>query len=489
MSSSRDPLSPAAEPSLASVTLTRRQALQAAAATLAAGGLFSSLAGCGGSGGSGGNDFKLRQVTGTVNVEELGGSAPWRTVSPYDEGGALTNGGFSVKASGEGAQLLTVVDADGEARGMTIALPGASTEVDAESTAMAAVFLTPGLASSNPDQAAALVTAIRGHTSFPDLAARARALLPTGSLTSFRDDAEAQSLLAEITEDLTNQLGPRGTNPSNPAIAFKASWGKGPGTVQQVAFENGSYRFVRLDEVKLNADKQRLGSPTEVKDTSGKKILAMPSVTMLSLGSLLTGTIGSPSTATGQTNLLQPLGGVRYKVYVSGPGTGLVGEQSQFPRSWSDVQESWQKTAINLVLMPIIDVVMGAVGASARVGAKILSAVGGVYSTYPTFLSGSAAYDAASSGDLKAMAAAFIDAIFAFVALGAFAVTVVVAGAALLGVTLGGGVVAAAVGLALGGVAALMSGINMAATARKILTYPSVESVELPLSSAEVIVR
>ncbi len=458
---------------------TRRDLLRLSGLSLAGIATFS-LAGCGGGGGFGGAavEIPLRAVSGSVNVAELGGTSH-RVLSVHDEtGGAVSaKGTFRASVSAIGAQLLLVADGAGALRGLGMARPGQSITVDAASTAAAMVLMMPGLTSSDLVEAADRLARIQSHASFPTLAARVRALLRTGGLASVAADTEAETLKETIATDVYLTLGGRGTTPSNEAIAFKGEWGKGPAASQELKLEHNGYRYVRLDVVKLDKDGANLKQEV-LRDTAGAPITAMTGTNFRSFGSILAGSTFTPTQSSARMDLTDPAGCTRIKVYVSGPG-GRRGAEN-FPLSNSELRECYGKTALMLAVMPILDLVTGGAGA-AGAGGKAFEKIAALYGSIGGNLSMQNFIAACLTGDARSIAGALLD-----VSVAAFGATVGIL--AILGVASATAGPAATAALVLSLLSLPITARNFYLTAQALLKVPSTQSIELAVSSGNVII-
>lgn len=151
----------------------RREFLQG----LSAAAITAWLTGCGGGGerdsfggsapgqGSSLADAPRGRVTGTVNTSQVGGTSP-QVFSVFDGMVPTTGGSFSLNVSEDRAQALLVLDAIQKLRGLTINLPGQSPTVDARSTAVAIIFLTPGISTTDVETARLRLQAIQAAAGF-----------------------------------------------------------------------------------------------------------------------------------------------------------------------------------------------------------------------------------------------------------------------------------------------------------------------------------
>ncbi len=462
---------------------SRRQTLKmaaAAAATLS--GVAQFLAGCGGGGGGGGSQggqppVTLRQQSGGVNRAEIGGTN-LKVASMYADP-AAAEGGFSVPVSGEGAQLLLVQDASGAPRGLAITQPGnGPLQIDATTTATALAFLSPGICSSRLTDANEVLSQITSHDQFPTLVARAKALLPTAGLAGLRDDTLAQTSIEAIITSISEANATRGTGPNNSLINFRGRFGGGPDNAKQVLLENGSFRFVSIHEAKLDSQ-GRVVAHGQMRDAKGVPIKAMMSSNGVTLGNIVTGSVGAPSNLTAVTNLVDSANTARLKIFVSGPGV-LFPLSETLPFEDADVGEADWKTYGALVLLPVIDILAGAAGKIVNGFEEIGKVMTALFAAAPAGTVGAA--QTASSWLEKGLSAEFGAALLDFF-LGAVALG---AGLAAIFVSTPFVLVLAAI---LAGIAAVMGAANLAGITAALLRYPRHQSIELDLATGGVIVK
>ena len=134
--------------------VNRRAYLQ----SLSAAAIGTWLAGCGGGGAA--PAAQVEGVTGSLNVSQIGGSQ-LKVFSVFDGLAEVVNGSFTTKVSEDMLQTLLVSDGNEKLRAMTIHISGKPLEVDASSTAVAIVFLTPGISTLDKTAGAARVLVIQ----------------------------------------------------------------------------------------------------------------------------------------------------------------------------------------------------------------------------------------------------------------------------------------------------------------------------------------
>lgn len=132
--------------------LRRRDFLRtlASGAMLLAGGNM--LAGCGGGGGSVGG--RTTTVTGTVNMSQIGGSGLAIQTAIEANAPVSAQGTFSTQTSASASHLIFVTDGASKVRAVGIANPltAQTMPLDATSTALVLVMITPGILTFDPTQ-------------------------------------------------------------------------------------------------------------------------------------------------------------------------------------------------------------------------------------------------------------------------------------------------------------------------------------------------
>ncbi len=278
----------------------------------------------------------------------------------------VTGTTFETSVSNVGTQLLFVSDQAGETRGLALSLPEAQVTarqalvVDAESTALGLLFLSPGIAAPDPDLAADRIAELKTYPAFVDLVAYLRENLPVDSL---------EDLLAEGTDPLTelvNDVAMEWVANHPPVSAAEAAardlregqfvepFGETGGVTGaclekedtwptvQTRLSNSGWRFV---------DVRR-------RDVGGgwhDVAVFWQGASGLSFGSVYTGTITTPSTLDDEIDFE---GLARSEYFIRGPG--FARSDTVVPLDIpGDPLAPWMGTCLIYVIMPAICVIGG----------------------------------------------------------------------------------------------------------------------------------
>ena len=503
--------------------MQRRDFLRAAsggALAVTAGGLMSNLAGCGGGGGSsiasgfGGASSGTRSlvatqsVAGTVNTGQIGG-ANLQVVSAHQaNSSADAKGAFTTTVSAEGAQLLSVKDGSGRLRALGVSLPNSGAlSLDATSTALALVLLTPGILAVEPAEAARRSAQIKGLTAFGPLLAFLTAQLNSSSFDELKGNATLESLkTAAITEWMDKfkplivpaALGGRNVTPNTIKSHFTASWvdPSGKNTAPDVNLSNSGSRFVRVDLIGVDTSGKRVTSqipaigPAPLSPGKGytgpsTPLAAMGGVTAPSWGSLFVTSSQGATTTTNHVTLTTPPGLVALDYYISGIGHQAGSDVP--PYALPNLREDELKTIIYYLLFPFIDFVTGAVsgigslfkilhiGAVSQESFEFLDKI---YAKIPPTVSLSSFQLNVEYGQTAQAAAALLDVCAAIISIVVLAVASALStvAATLLGAVLTG----FGIGFSLG---------TLYPAIRSWESYPATAKLELPVSTLGVTVR
>lgn len=463
-------------------TSSRRDLLRlslSALALVSGAGVITTLAGCGG-GGSDSSPTDLTRIAGSIAPSELGGTG-LRVLSASDETPAAGTGEFNLLTQRSRAQLVMVEDPDEILRGLAISVPGQALKINARSTAIATIFLTPGIGSVDSNEAASAVAQIQASPRFAEYVKAVAAILPAGGVAALRSNANVETIKAAIIASFggATAMG-RGVTPNAPTIRFTSAWGKGPTTLQTIDVTNGGTRFVRLDVVKLKGENTPLASSI-ARDAADKPVTALSGATGRSLTSMLRGTDGQPTSSSIRVNLLQPEGVGRVKIYVSSLGTSTNSERGQqpFALGFSELMEPVGWTLLLNFLLPILDLGFSVAGLG-KVGSEAFGLVADLYSAVAPINNGKAVFDAWESGD----SAAIQDAVFEYVT------TALPVAEAVLKKRYGNRIRNIGILNKLVGYLSLpYTAANLFQAIATISTFPSTQSVELRVSDVEVTVK
>ncbi len=346
------------------------------------------LAACSGGGGGGGSTAPAAttaQAKGSVNAGEIGGTGLVVLSAQQATTASVQSSGFTTTVSTQGPQLLFLQDSAGKIRGVTLSLPSSQAApsimtADAASTALALLFLSPGVTTSNSAQAKQVVAALPQMTSFASFLAFLKANLPTRALDELVQDATYGTLLtACLTEwpgvaatlppvpvasvgPLAFAVDPKVTPPSTGGLPQAGGVSITAGSSTQsakdipVTIQNFGWRYVKVYKVAYDSNGTFLAAEP-LADQEG--------ATALSAGAFLTNTVGSPSSSTNKADFSNNVAKIQY--WVVGPGFGpcaqcpVAAESGHGPEGIGNGADQglWFKSVFVYVSLPVISTLTG----------------------------------------------------------------------------------------------------------------------------------
>ena len=334
--------------------------------------------GAGPTGGSGTPALSTR-VTGTLNTEQIGGSA-LRVLSILDGFTPVNAGAFSTSVSADRAQALLVLDGQDKLRAMTINLPGQSPGVDATSTALAILFLTPGIGSTRPELAPTRLSLIRSAPGFPAFVQVLQAAMLSQDLVMALQAPAVKAARDLVVEQVLAQLPGLGTG-VQPRTTGEETQIQSDGyvlatkddssTESSLVFNlsNEGFRFVKIvREDHFNATQQTV-TPVLRGSASGSSVMAGRGG--FSLGSILSGITGGgwiPPGGAGDTLSQAQHQSDRIVYWVSGVGNPFhAGEAEDVPAHISAAFESLGYADVAMTfffyfLLPVVEPILYAHG-------------------------------------------------------------------------------------------------------------------------------
>ena len=345
------------------------------------------VAGCGGgggppppAGGSGGATVQTTSAAGTASVVEISDRPLTIRSAWQDQVPVGTDGTYSTVVSTEGAQLLIATDDRGLARGLTVSCPAVGAretptpQVDVESTAVALVFLSPGILTTTPSEAQQRLSDIRNLSSFPALVSFLDARLHDQALAQLAEGAEGDALVRR-TEECVNEWF-LGTNPTR-SRSVLTSGGKADFLVEvkdetdaskvRLDLVNYAWRYVNVFRRELAVD----GSEKQVVSLADG-LASMGGAIGASWGSLLTWTIGNPTRKSDQIDLRSGnVAGVEY--WIRGPGWSSEADVAPDSLPGTDL-DAWGMTIVGYLVLPFVDVLLGASSALSASGELVKAA-------------------------------------------------------------------------------------------------------------------
>jgi len=275
------------------------------------------------------------------------------------------NGDFSTASLRDAAHLLFVEDSAGAVRGITMATRGGGVQqgqplaVDAASTAMSLLMLTPGIATSEPGEASARAAELGALPAFATLSGLLGSRLPTAPVPDVVAQPDvSDALMACVNAWLATRAVPRGRGVStgSPRGDFGVWVASQTPPHVTLSLKNAGWRYLSIARRDLRADGSLRGAATDLTGDWGHFV--EPCVAY-SLGSIFTGTALAPSE---HSNLVQFGDVATYQYWARGPGWAAGGDPppSDLP---ADSHDTWGVSIFHQVVFPFIDVVTGLVGA------------------------------------------------------------------------------------------------------------------------------
>ncbi len=430
---------------------------------------------------SGGAGGPTSPVGARVDLSQIGGNSLSILAGLRSPANVAQDGSVTVTTSDTLAQVLFVMDGNRALRGLALKLPGQGLAVDAASTALALVFLVPGIATGDAALAAERVRLLQQAPSFSLLVQRLRDLLPTNTITAILP--QLQPLVEAVTREAAG-VSPK-VEPFTPVQAKSDRPGGiflEPGSELNNA--NGSFKINNLSGRYVSVVRQVITVRNQSAGAFRTNLIGTPlagavssvgPINLYSIGNFLTGQTLTASSARDDFPLTQhnpPLDRAVY--FVRGLGTLTHPDNAELPADvTSDLFDNRTDlaTVVLSVLMPILEPVLATVKFAALAPEDILNAVGGGVTV--AGLSGLQA--SANSGDRDNLKSALLDTFVTFVTN-----PVVVEGLAAL---VGGGTVTAEllVETVITPFLLCLSAANFLITAIDIVQRPRYVAIEAPL--------
>ncbi len=345
--------------------------------------LLSLLGGCSGGGSGGGGSSApaatTAQANSSVNQGVIGGTGLSVLSAQQATSSAVQNGTFTTTVSTQGPQLLFVHDSDGKIRGLTISLPSGQAvpsimAADATSTALALLFLSPGVTTSNNAQAQQIFAALQQMTSFAPFLTFLQTNLPTRSLDDLVQDATYPPLLtacltewpgvaaalppipvASVSSGAAFAVDPIVTPPSTPpaqqtgGVVLTVPTGFTGASDLKATLSNYALRSVMVYEV-LDV----LGDGTSLTPVTNFRLDGAKSLKFFSFAS------GTPTPHTLGTNFSNPNSKLQY--YIVGVGLGTSTATLPGAAQYNPIDEIYGVVNDNLqyLVLPTLDFATGA---------------------------------------------------------------------------------------------------------------------------------
>lgn len=288
-----------------------------------------------------------------INTSEIGGEDLY-LISSRDNDSPLNKDSFYTVTSREGEQLLLVTDNMNELRGLTLSTPSSNGadafEIDAQSTAISLIFISPGISTVDPDEAKTNIANIKILASYNKFATYLKDNLHDKSLNSLVNNEMYDSLLSDCVEEYYQKytVAKKGLAISKSEYLNEISFDKLSTSLLQL--KNYGYRFVNVVERDIDANMN------EIKVTN--VVPAMKGAVPLSWGSLFTLSTLDPSVE--NIDYKPSTNSSMSEIWVAGPGFKHRKSSIQIaPPSIVNIGEPWTETIVYYVIFPFIDLFAG----------------------------------------------------------------------------------------------------------------------------------
>jgi hypothetical protein len=444
---------------------------------LSGGAAVFALTGCsGGQSSSKPSQLQTRAVEVSVDRSQIGGSG-LAVQSLFDPDVLLNEAAARVKVAGDVPQLLVVTDSAGKVRvaGVTNPQQGNSVLLNATSTAVALVFVTIGILSNVPSEAAQRTQQIQGLGSFSSIVTYLTNNLFNTSLQDIRNLPALNNLIGAAIKEwqalyggqplIPNTKLQRAGEPRDSVARFEAAY---DGTPQSgnIKLQNGAFRYVNVVRQDLDSAGNELRAPRLV-------TTAMEGAAGASIGTIFHSGFLKATERKDNFSPAAQQATVRY--WVRGPGLGrssLIVPPSVAATSLSD--DAWISTLIYYFFFPLIDG-LSTIKNIARffVSDATINRSLAVLSSSPD---ATAALEAISKGDVEAAKTPIINLLTTFLPFffAAIQSTPILTG-------LGGQ--AGRFARTITALLVLFGSINLLFAVNGLIEYPNVTAVDLPIAA------
>ena len=284
-----------------------------------------------------------------INTTEIGGES-LKLKSFRDDDSPLYNGEFNTVVSKEGEQLLTIFDENNKLRALTLSTPNSASsnvmQIDAHATSVTVVFISPGILSTNSNEAKNVINNIEKLTSFSPLELYLKNNLKSKSLNDLISTPSYDSLLNHCVVEyyqkyiLSDNVSTKGLQVSKNLITLNQI------SQKKVELKNEGYRFVSVVERDIKNDHSLLNQKIHLPEMKG----AIP----WGWGSLFTKTMLDPTVDTIDYLPLENSSTSEFWIFGLGRKT-----KEEVPDSILALEIPWAETIGYYGAFPILDLVSG----------------------------------------------------------------------------------------------------------------------------------
>jgi hypothetical protein len=302
------------------------------------------------------SDPKSTIATTTVNSNEIGGAGV-RLVSCFEDGGIGTGDTLAVRVSREGNQLLLAFDGLDSLRALTLSSPqdgeARVLSVDAQNTALALVFMSPGISTTDSSQFQTTISDIASLPSFALLEDFLVQRLYSMPLSQAIGDSLCDSLLADCLLEFASLHPVRFGQAQFEAVReernhFELVHTEYPNGHVYLQMRNKSWRYANVVRRDLAYNGTWLGNTTLVDQMGG----AIP----YSWGCIFTWSCFDPTDAEDDFYFSSDVGSSDLWVI----STGWPPSSDVPPPDIQAMEAPWLPSIFHYVALPFIDLFTGA---------------------------------------------------------------------------------------------------------------------------------
>ena len=282
----------------------------------------------------------------SINTNEIGGTNLF-LVSAQDQKSELSKGEFNTVVSKIGEQFLVVKDENDKVRALTLSTPNSNStiimNVNATSTATTLIFLSPGIITLDPNEAAITIQKIQNLSSYSEFKLFLNNNLKSKSLDEIVKDVKYDPLLSNCITEYANSKTTKSARPfSEGKNNFLFTF-----TGNSIELQNKGFRFVNIVRRDLGSANKELETSVVVKEMDGAK--------PLSWGSLFTNSTLNPTIE--NTNYIPTSNVLSSEFWIVGPGN--IFKSFDVPTNIRNIEQPWSETIVYYLVFPMLDLWTG----------------------------------------------------------------------------------------------------------------------------------
>ncbi len=308
-------------------------------------------------------------VVGTISREEIGGTNLVVKSAHQPTDSIITNGTFTTTVSTNGTQLLIIKDLSNELRGFSLSVVDPASgqasiqNIDATSTALSLLFLTPGITTVDIAETQATIAALKNLVSFQQFVNFLKINLPQSSLSGLMGSSAAQTLLINCVNEYISTAGAAKTAYTQRAAnaVITPSPSDGSFVIDSIDSTNEQSTKIELANYGLryvNVYKRFLDEYSKEIQPIAVVEKPMNGRTGVSWGSIFSKTINKPTLKDDMVDFSDDSGSNTVQYWIVGPGWGK--SFANLPSTISDDgTDTWGQTVLFYAVFPVVDIVTG----------------------------------------------------------------------------------------------------------------------------------